>query len=475
MNISKEETGTLSACISIEILPDDYQEKVNKKLKEYQKKSNIPGFRPGMVPVNMIKKMYGKSILADEIDKILRETLENYLKENNIKTLGTPIANEEKSPEIDWDNPVNFVFHFDIGIQPEFEVDLNPAVNVDYYKIVPTDDELEKEIGNIRRSYGTFSEVPESGDDDWITVDLKELDENGRVMEGGLSHNRRITASTFTDESMKPRLTGLKPGDKMIINPRDTMGGDPARMGYLLGISKEQAGDIQHDFEMTVTKVERLDLPELIPAFFDQVFPGQQVETEEDFKKLLSEDISLSYKRESDTTFYRAVRKKLMDDLNFSLPEDFLKKWLKERQEDQHEHEHDHEHEHEHTHETEEPDYEKVFASMKWQLIENQIIEKYNIKIEPQQVRDHVKERYRRYFSQQGALSGEPEQIDKALESLVNKYMEKREEVEEIYDILYFNELVKLYKETLSLNQKEITHDAFHEIAEQHHQHSQHH
>ncbi|MHC1707395.1 MAG: trigger factor [Bacteroidales bacterium] len=474
MNISKEETGTLAACIRIEIAAEDYQEKLNKKLKEYQRKANIPGFRPGMAPVAMIKKMYYKGLLVDEIDNLLRDALENYLKENNLKTLGTPLANDEKSPEADWDNPSDFVFHFDIGIQPEFDVDLNTDLSVDYYKIIPSEEELDKEIDSIRRSYGTFSEVEVSEEGDWMTVDMTELDENGAPVDGGITHSRRITSTTFADDSMKPKLISLKIGDTVVFNPAAVMGGDNARLGYLLGISKEKAEAVTRDFSMTVTKIERIDLPEMNPEFFEKIFPAENVQDVTEFKKKLTEDISRSYGRESDTTFFRAVRKKLMENQTFSLPEEFLKRWVKER-EDHHDHDHDHDHVHDHDHEHPEPDYVKVFESMRWQLIENQIIEKFNIVVSPQDVKDYVRARYLNYFAQQGALSGEPEQIEKALDSLTAKYMEQKKDVEEVYDILYFDRLIKVFKSNLTLAEKEVTHDDFHAIDEEHHQHHLHH
>jgi trigger factor len=471
MNISREETGTLSACLRIEITPEDYQEKVNKKLKEYQRKANIPGFRPGMAPVAMIKKMYFKGLLVDEIDVLLRDALENYLKDNDIKTLGTPLANDEKSPEADWDNPSDFVFHFDIGIQPDFEVNLNPEVKVDYYKIIPSEEELDKEIENIRRSYGTFREIEESSEGDWITVDLKELNENGEVLEGGISHSRRITSVTFEDDETKAKLAGLKSGDIITINPKKAMNGEPARMGYLLNISKEKAENVENDFQVSVTKVERVDLPEMNPEFFEKIFPAENIDDTGTFRKRLADDISRSYSRESDTTFFRAVRKQLMEDHTFSLPEEFLKRWVKEREEHQHEHEHDHDHEHEHT----EPDFGKVFESMRWQLIENQIIEKFNVAVSAQDVKEYVRERYRNYFAQQGALSGESEQIEKALDTLTAKYMEQQKDVEEVYDILYFDRLLQVFKSNITLAEKEVTHDAFHAIDEEYHQQHHHH
>ncbi|MCX6272419.1 MAG: trigger factor [Bacteroidetes bacterium] len=475
MNITKEETGVLSACIRIDISPEDYQENVTKKLKEYQRKANVPGFRPGMVPINMIKKMYGKGLLVDEIDKLLRDSLESYLKDNNINTLGTPMANEEKSPEANWDEPSTFTFHFDIGIKPDFDLNLSPEINIDYYKIVPSAEELENEIENIRKSFGTFQEVDESDEGDWFNVELKELDENGQLLEGGITHSRRLTTTTFPNPEMASRMNGLKKGDQLVFNPQEAMNGEASHIGYLLNLDADKASTINTNFELTVNSVERIALADLTKDIFDKIFPGENIETEEDFRRILKEDMSRSNQRESDTTFYRAVRKKLLETVNFPVPEEFLRRWINEKEHD-HDHEHDHKHEHDHEKKEEkEPDFEKIFESMRWQLIENKLFEQHNIHVDYAEIKNHVKMRYRAYFEQQGGFGSDSEQIDKTLDRLAEKFLEKKEEAEEIMDMLYINKLLDVFKNNLTLENKEVTHDEFHEISGDHHENHDHH
>lgn len=483
MNITREETGKLEASIRIELTPEDYTEKVNKKLKDYQKKANMPGFRPGMVPLGVVQKMYGKALIADEITQLLNDTLSNYLTENNIKTLGSPLANEDRTPKPNWEQPENFEFFFDIGLAPDFDPELTENITADFLKIVVSDEELDKELETIRRSYGEFKETDVADKGDWLHVTITELDKNGAHLESGFTNTRRITDTIFDDEGVKEKLVGLKAGDKFIFNPRQAIT-DDSRIIYLLNIQKEQVADIENDFELSVISVEHLDEAEMNETLYNKLFPGRDITAEEDFREALRKDMEFSLQNESELNFFTNIRKALMKEFDHELPEQFLRRWIMEREENtphnhEHHHDHDHDHEHDHGHEHDhhhdhnhdesEPDFPKIFESMKWQLIENKIIEKYDIRVEPEEVMNFVKERYRSYFASQGALPMDEAEQDKTLTMLAEKHLQKKEDAQQIFDMLYNNKLVSLFKDKIKLNTINVGHEEFHKLDPTHH------
>ncbi len=469
MNISREDHNPLEFSLKLEISPDDYSDKVNKKLKDYQRKASIPGFRPGKVPFGMINKMYGRAVMADEINTLVSESLGNYIQENKLETLGTPVPNDEKTPEIDWDKQENIVFWFDLGLAPSFDPDLNDAIEIDFLNIQADDAEIEKEIEMIRKSYGQFKPVDVAAEDDWIYATFDELNEDGTIKEGGFTNKRRITAQTFESPDFREKLKGLKKDDTLDFIPVEVMK-DTTRIGYLFNIDEEKAKEITGSYRMTVNEVEQMVPAEMNAELFDKIFTGQGIEDEATFIEKIRKDTEINYKQESNLNFYNKVKSTLLENLNLSLPEEFLKKWLKEKEhERQHEHDHDHDHEHHNHPEPEEKDYPKIFESMKWRLIEDRIIKKYEVKVENDEVKEYVKERYRKYFLGQGMPMGEEGELDGLLDSLAQKYMEKGEELEQIYDLLYADKLIDVFKNNIKVNVKDVKHEEFHKLDNSHH------
>lgn len=467
MNIIREDSSELEFSLKLEISPDDYIELVNKKLKEYQHKANIPGFRPGKVPFGMINKMYGRSVFADEINKLVSESLGNYITENKLETLGTPIPNDEKTPEIDWDKHEEIVFWFDLGLAPSFDPELNENIEVDFLNILPDESEIEKEIEMIRRSYGRFTPVETATKDDWIFAEFQELNENGEIFEGGITNKRRINAVTFDDAEFSSKLEGLRKNDTLEFKPFEVLK-DAVRVGYLFNIDETKAKNTPSAFRLTVLEVERMELADLNEDLFEKIFPGQNVKDEATFVDKIRKDTELNYKQESSLNFYNKVKSTLLEKFDLHLPENFLKKWMKDK-ENEKEHDHEHDHKHIHDHEPEEKDYTGIFESMKWRLIEDRIIKKYEVKVEDEEVKEYVRERYRKYFHGQGMPMGDESQMEGLLNSLADKYLEKGEELEQIYDLLYADKLIDVFKQNLKVTNKDINHDDFHKLDNSHH------
>ncbi len=471
MNISREDTSALEFSLKLEIKPDDYTENVNKKLREYARKASIPGFRPGKVPFGMINKMYGKAVMAEEINKLVSEGLAGYIQENKLETLGTPVPNDEKTPEIDWENHGDIVFWFDLGLAPSFDPELTREMEVDFLNIQADPDEIQKEVDMIRKSYGQFQPVEIAGADDWIHARFEELNEDGTLKEGGIANTRRVTAQTFENEDFKAKLIGLKKGDVLNFKPVEVMK-DNTRTGYLFNVDAEKAAGITSEFSMTVEEIEQMVPAEMNAELFEKIFPGQGVEDETTFIGKIKHDTELNYRQESNLNFYNKVKSTLLEKINPELPEEFLKKWMKEKdQENKHEHEHEHDHDHEH-HDHKEPDekdYPRIFESMKWRLIEDRIIRKYDVKVSDEEVKEYVKDRYRKYFQGQGMPMGETAEMDGLLDSLAAKYIEKGEDMEQIYDLLYADKLIDVFKQNLTVNTREVNHDEFHKLDHSHH------
>ncbi len=462
MNITREDTGTLSACISIGIKPEDYQERVSKKLKDYQRKANIPGFRPGMAPMALIQRTVGRAVLLEEVEKLVQESLYNYLEEEKISILGTPLENEEKTGTRDWEQATEFDFHFDIGLHPEFEIDLDHSIPVEYHKIIPTAEELDEEVQKIRRTYGEVSEIDIAGEEDILQAAFNELDGNGAVKEDGIQISRVINTRTFSDETVKESLQGITVNAVIRINPLAALGGDIKKLAWLLRIDEEEAAIMQSDFEVTVKKIERLEPAELSPELFEKVMPASKPQSYEEFRQLLKEEMASDHAGESNKTFFQSVRNKLMDLHPFDMPEEFLRKWIS-RKKDADEKQ-----------ETVEPDYAGVFDSFRWQLIENKIVEKEQIRVEETEMQQYLRIRFKTYYYQQGYYQQDNQEFDKHINNMVQDYLRKEDNREETADVLIYYKLLELFKNKLDVTTVEMTHDAFHALHGDHHHHHNH-
>ena len=427
--------------------------------------------------------MYGKAVLADEVNKLVSDSLTDYIRDNELETLGTPVPNDELTPMIDWENLGNIEFYFDLGFAPKFDPELGENIEVDFFRIQAEEEQVEKEIEMIRRSYGNFEQVETSEEGDWLNVELNELAEDGSVAEGGITNTRKVSTVTFDNEDFKKKLIGIKKDDSFTIIP-DEVVKDATRVGYLLNIDAAQAATISSSFEMKIIDIERMSLADINQELFDKIFPGHNLANEEEFRDKIRKDIEISYSQESNATFYNKVKETMLTEMNIDLPETFLKKWLKEREEEKdhghdhhhdhdhghdHDHEHDHEHEHDHDDSKAEPDYPKIFESMKWRLIEDRLIKKYDINVDASEIKEYVKDRYRKYFRSQGAMPADESEAESSIDMLASKYMEKKEEMEQIYDLLYADKLIDLFKSKIKINDKYISHEEFHKIEGTHH------
>ncbi len=447
MNITQEATGELTATVKIELGREDYEKQVSTILKDYQRKASMPGFRPGKVPMGMIRKMYGKAVLAEEVNKIISESLHNYLTENNIKTIGHPLPNEDKQEMIDFDTQDAFSFFFDIGLQPEINTEISDKVKMDYFRIRVDDESIDKYIEDMRKKEGNPSNPETSADGDILRGRITEVNKDGSKKEEGVDHETTIGTDLITDKSTKKKFIGLSAGDTVVFDPLKAMG-SPAQAAILLGVETSKAGEIKGNYSFTVENITRFEPAAMNEEFYNTVFPGMGIKDEEKFREKLAEQLVISFGNESDRLFMRQAADKLIDSSGIRLPDGFLKRWLIESGEAQVKAEEVEAH------------YDEYARALKWQLIESKIVADHNIQV----TSDDVREQIMGYFRAPGELD---EETRKRLNAIADNIMQNQEEVKRIYDQLLDTRMRDLLKSTLKLKDKEVSYDEFIKLATQ--------
>lgn len=459
MNINREDTGDLTATIQIDIEQDDYQEKVDDVLRDYRRKANIPGFRPGKVPFGMIKKMYGRTVLADEINKILGDALDNYIKENDINLIGQPLANAEKSQQIDFDQQKDFSFFFDIGITPEFEVDLSDKVKINYYTIEVDKKMLDNHINDILMRHGKHEKVEEAEEGDLLKGKIEELDDDGNKKENGIVNDTTISLAYIKDKSIKERITGIKTGESVRFNPL-TATGNAVETATMLGIKKEEAESLTSEFEFTAEEIIRLIPAELNEEFYKHMYPNDEIKNEKEFRERAARDVSRGFIPDCDRQFMKDVVDRLIEKTEIPLPDEFVKRLLKETNQG------------EVKDEDIDRDYDNYAKSLRWQLIENKIIKENDIQVKEDEIKSYIKNYFSASFQQSHGHDhdhGHPEEItpeqDQYLDQLASGVMQNNEEVNKINDYLYNNKLRDLFRSKLKVSEKNISYEDFVKLA----------
>lgn len=450
MNITQESTGDLTALLKVEVSPEDYKDQVKKALKEYQQKANIPGFRPGKVPFGMINKMYGKSVLADEVNKVLTTSLDNHIKENNLKLLGYPLSNTEKNPEIDFDTQESFDFYFDLGFSPEIEVELSDKISVDYHQISVEDEKVNTYLEDIQKRFGTPTNPEKIGKEEVVKGKMVQLDDEGKELEDGISNETSIGVNFIKDEKSKKKFTGKKVNDKVVFNPMTAME-NATEVASMLNIQKDEAEKLDSDFEFVISEITGVEPAKVDKELFDKVYPKDDVQDEATFREKLRDEAGKYYQREMDNFFVHMTMEKLIHDSEVNLPDEFMKRWLLESDEKQ-------------TKEGIEKDYPNYVKSLKQQLIINKISEDNEIKIEETDVRDHVKKSFAMHYG----FDIDDEEKSKQLDPIVDQMLQNKEEANKVFDEIFDERLKAVFKEKLKLKNKKVTYDDFAKIVEEH-------
>ena len=442
MNITQENIDELNAVLKVKVVADDYLPKVESALKEHQKRASVPGFRPGKVPTGMIRKMYGKSILVDEINKLLNDSLYKYLNENKIEVLGNPLPKTDT--QIDWDNQKDFEFLYEMGLAPKFTVEFSDKDKFSY-KTVRIDEELvNKYITDVAKRYGKVEQVDVSASTDLLTGDFVELDEKGEILAGGVFKTGSLFLERVKDENIKKQLTGLKKDDKVVLDAKQIFE-NPADLATLLGIDAPSAEKFKSNVQLTVKSVSHLVPAEINQDFFNKIYGEGVVNSEEEFRAKVRQELAAIFVNDSERKFYNEVVEHLMNKINFDLPKDFLKRWIVAVNEKPV------------TLEQVEAEFDSYAKGLKWQLIENKIIKENNLQVTKEEVINHTKELILEQFGKFNPVPMEDEELDQTAQRVLSN----EEEAKKLYEKLYGQKVLALFKSKFTIENQELSHDDF--------------
>lgn len=443
MNITQENIDELNAVLKVKVVAEDYLPKVEGALKNYQKKATIPGFRPGKVPTGVIKKMYGKSVMVDEINKLLSDSLYKYINDNKIEILGNPLPKADSDKNIDWDNQKEFEFMYEMGLAPKFEVELSPKDKFTY-QVVKIDEELvNKYVNDIAKRYGKVEQIDVAAEGDLLNGDFVELDANGEILPGGLFKTSSVFIDRLKDDAKKAFI-GLKVGDKTVVDAQN-LTANITDLGAMLGLDKEAAAAFNAKLQFTVKGISRLAASEINQELFDKIYGPGTVNSEEEFREKIREELRNMFVNDSERKFYNDVVDHLMSKVNFNLPSEFLKRWIVAVNEKPV------------SAEQVEAEFDGYAKGLKWQLIENKIIKDNNITVTNEEVIEHTKNLI---LAQFGKMQQMP-MSDEDLEQTAKRVLANEEEAKKIYEQVYGQKVMTLFKTKFTLENKEVAYDEF--------------
>jgi trigger factor len=452
MNITFESADKINGLMTITIEKADYEEKVTKTLKDYRKKVQMPGFRPGMVPMSLVKKQYGMAVKVDEVNRLLGEKLYEYVRENNIHMLGEPLPNEEKQQPQDLKGDGPFTFVFDIAVAPEFKAELTSKDKIDFYNITVDDKLVNDQVQMYAQQAGEFVEAQEWSGNDTLKGDLRQLDENGNTLEGGIEvEGGMIMPSYIKGEDEKKKFEGAKLGDIITFNPKKAYPNNDAEVAALLKKDKEQTKDIESDFSYQITEIRHYQAHEINQDLFDRIYGEGTVKDEKEFRQKIAEGIKNQLLGNSNYKFLIDVRKYLEDKVGeLTFPEAMLKRVMLNNNKDKGE-------------DFVEKNFKASIDELKWHLIKEQLVAANDIKIEDADIKQVAKEAMRMQFMQYG-MNNIPDDV---LENYADEQIKKRENIDQFIDRAVDIKLTAVLKTVVKLNTKDISLDDFNKMMQE--------
>lgn len=451
MNVSLQNIDKVSALLTVKLEKADYQERVEKALKDLRRRVNMPGFRQGMVPMGLIKKQYGKAVLAEEINKILQEKVYEYVRENKINMLGEPLPNEEKQPVIDFATQEEFEFVFDIALAPEFKAELSKEDTVPFYNIQVSDEMIDRQMSSYKQRTGKYEKVESYQDKDMVKGHLAELDENNNVKEGGLQVEDAIMMpSYFKNDEQKALFNGAKENDVLTINPSVAYDGSEVELSSLLKIKKEEVVEHKGNFSFQITEITRFVEGELTQELFDEVFGEGVVKSEEEFRAKTKESMASQLEGDSNYRFLVDVRNLLVEKIGkLEFPDALLKKIMYLNNKDKGE-------------AFVEENYDKSIEQLTWHLIKEQLVKDNEIKVEQADVLEQAKRTTRAQFAQYGMINV-PEDV---VTNYAQEMLKKQETVQAMVDQSVEAKLALALKDKVTLENKEVSMEEFTKLFE---------
>ncbi|NQY04635.1 MAG: trigger factor [Flavobacteriaceae bacterium] len=434
MNITRENIDALNAIVTVAIKKNDYSEKVQKILDDYRKQANIPGFRKGHVPMGLVKKQYGKAVLVDEVNKLIQDGLNKYLVEEKLDVLGNPLPKAQE--DLDWDAE-DFSFEFELGLAPEFSVDLKNKKAITQYNIVMDEKTVNDQIENIRKSYGKLIAQEE------ITVD-SEITGVFANDENGIDNNTTFGLDKIKGKTNEKKFLGKKAGDTIKLKTKNLVNNENDLVN-LLGLTPEDANGLEIELTFTINEINHRELADMDQEFFDKLFGPGVITTEKELQDRLKEDGQKQFSQQADQKLLNDVTDYLIENTKFDLPKTFLEKWLQVSGENPL------------TEDEAKAEFEKSEKGLRYQLIESKLMSENELKVEFENVKEHAKQMVKAQMAQFGQLNPSEEE----LENIAVRVLSNEEEVRRITSQLVSEQLLNLYKDKLNLKTKEVTYDDF--------------
>ena len=434
MNITKENVDPLNAVVKVDIVAEDYQDKVTQVLNDYRKKANIPGFRKGHVPMGMVKKQYGKSVMIDEVNKLLQDSLNKFITEEKLDILGNPLPRVQD--DFNWDADT-FSFEFELGLAPEFDVDLNPKKKITQYNVVATEELIDDEVKNIQTRYGKMST-------------LEEATEHSNVTGTFVNEEKEINKkSTFLVNDLKgkkneKKVIGAKVGDVIELDTKKLFE-DDNKLQYILGVSADDAKELDVKVSLTVEEITKTEPADLDKELFDKLFADGSVSTATELREKIKEDAEKQFQQQADQQLLNAVTEHLVENTKFDLPSEFLQKWLQTAGEK------------ELTAEEATAEYEKSEKGLRYQLIEGKIMKDNDIKVDYAELVEYAKGFIRNQMAQFGNLNPEEEELN----NIAGRVLQNQEEAQKLQAQLISQKLLTFFKENMTFKTKEVSYEDF--------------
>lgn len=450
MNILFENPNKVNGLMTVTVEEADFKDDVEKTLKDYRKKANFPGFRPGMVPMGLIKKQFGASVKMDTLNKFVGEKIYTYIKDNKIQMLGEPLPSEKQEPvDIEKDGP--YTFMFDIAVAPEFKIELNGDTKLAYYNIKADDKLIDQQVDMFASQLGSYEKADSYDGEqrDMLKGDLRELDADGNTKEGGITVDGAVMMPEYIKvEDQKKLFDNAKPGDIIAFNPRKAYPDNDAEVASLLKIDREAVKSMDSDFSYQVIEISRFKKAEVNQEMFDHVFGKDAVKSEEEFRARIAEGLKPQLQANSDYKFLIDVRKYAEDAVGeLTFPDALLKRVMLLNNKDKGE-------------EYVEKNYDESIRQLKWHLIKEQLVAANNIKVEDADVKAAAKEAARMQFAQYG-MNNVP---DEYLDNYAGEMLKKRDSAAGFVDSAVENKLVQALKGVVTLDEKTVTLDEFNEL-----------
>ncbi len=451
MKVSFDAPDKINGLLTITIEEEDYKNDVEKELKNYRKRANVPGFRPGMVPMGLIRRQYGNAVKMDVVNKKLSDEVNKYISDNKINMLGMPLGSEKQEP-VDLEKPAPYTFMFDIAVAPEFDIELSDKDKVDYYDITVDDKLVDQQVDNFASRFGKYNDNAESfSGNDILVGDLRELDAEGNAKEDGLTvEGAQVMPEYLKDEDEKKRFEGAKVGDIITFNPNKAYAGS-AEVAAILKIEKDDIKNHEGDFSYQITSIRHFEKHAIDQELFDQVFGKDTVKDEKAFREKVSEGLKEQFTFDQDFRFLQDLRKYCEEKVGqLTFPDALLKRILKENNKDKDD-------------EFINKNYEPSIKNLTWDLIRNKIAEKAGLKVDDNDVKNVAKEVARAQFAQYGMLNLGEEYVD----NYANELLKQQDTVQQFAERALEEKITAAEKAVVTLNHKEISFDDFNKLGQE--------